>query len=280
MSPRIRSYSTVPGFFVQDNPDVDPIVIGAVPPRFGLIDDSKDRWYNLRRKITRMNEDADNQTSHKVLILGRHGEGFHNIGEAKYGTKAWDNYWSKLNGDGEIIWGPDPKLTTLGEEQARIVNQEWKNELSFGLSVPASRYCSPLTRATRTCLLTFDGLPTSAEHPVVIVENCREEYGEHTCDKRNSKSWISAHLPDFVFEEGFTEEDEIWTANERETHAHAASRAKTTLDMIFDSDDNDFISITAHGGIINGLLTAVGRKRYALTTGGVLPLVVKSTSLQ
>lgn len=64
----------------------------------------------------------------------------------------------------------DPKLTTLGEEQARIVNQEWKNELSFGLSVPASRYCSPLTRATRTCLLTFDGLPTSAEHPVVIVE--------------------------------------------------------------------------------------------------------------
>lgn len=64
----------------------------------------------------------------------------------------------------------DPKLTTLGEEQARTVNQEWKNELSFGLSVPASRYCSPLTRATRTCLLTFDGLPTSAEHPVVIVE--------------------------------------------------------------------------------------------------------------
>lgn len=35
------------------------------------------------------------------------------------------------------------------------------------------------------------------------------------------------------------------------------------------------ISITAHGGIINGLLTAVGRKRYALTTGGLPPFPMR-----
>ncbi|KAJ3796596.1 histidine phosphatase superfamily [Lentinula aff. detonsa] len=272
----LRSYSIVSGFFIQDHLDADPALIGAVPPRFGLIDGSDDRWSNLSQKIQRMNE-ADDQTSYKLFILGRHGEGFHNVGEAKYGTKAWDDYWSKLNGDGELIWGPDPKLTSLGEEQARIVNQEWRNESKYGLSVPPSRYCSPLTRATKTCLLTFDGLPTSANHPVVIVENCREEYGEHTCDKRNTRTWVSTYFPEFVFEEDFTEGDELWTANERETHLQVTIRAQSVLDMIFNTDDNDVISITAHGGIINGFLTAMGRKRYALPTGGVLPVVVKST---
>jgi hypothetical protein len=28
--------------------------------------------------------------SYKVLFLGRHGQGWHNVAEAKYGTKAWD----------------------------------------------------------------------------------------------------------------------------------------------------------------------------------------------
>ena len=28
--------------------------------------------------------------SYKVLFLGRHGQGWHNVAETKYGTKAWD----------------------------------------------------------------------------------------------------------------------------------------------------------------------------------------------
>jgi len=190
---------------------------------------------------------------------------------SRLGTSS--SYWSKLNGDGEIVWGPDPKLTTLGEEQAQSVNREWKIESKYGLSVPPTRLVSPMTRAMQTCRLTFNGVRT--ESTVVIVENCREEYGEHTCDKRRSKTWISTTYPEFIFEEGFTEEDELWTT-ERESHAHCATRAKSVLDMIFDTDKNDFISIIAHGGIINGFLATTGRMRYALPTGGVLPLVIKS----
>jgi len=268
-----RSYSTVPGFFVQDDLDADPSAIGAVPPRFGLKDNSQDRWNKLHEKVRRLNVEADSQTSYKLFLFGRHGEGSHNVGEAKYGTPAWDAYWSKLNGDGELVWGPDPKLTALGEEQARTVNREWKHESKYGLSVPPSGLVSPLTRAIHTCRLTFDGLP--GDHAVVIVENCREEYGEHTCDKRNSRTWIATHFPEFVFEEGFTEEDQLWT-EERETQENCASRARSVLDMIFDTDRNDYISIIAHGGIINGFLTTMDRTRYALPTGGVLPLVVKS----
>lgn len=40
------------------------------------------------------------------------------------------------------------------------------------------------------------------------------------------------------------------------------------------------IGITAHGGFINGFLTAVGRVHYALPTGGVLPVVVKCTTVR
>ncbi|KIK63609.1 hypothetical protein GYMLUDRAFT_196337 [Collybiopsis luxurians FD-317 M1] len=269
-----RLYTTVPQFFVQDDPDADPNTIGAVPPRFGLKDTSNDRWHNLYKEIRRLNVEAGDQTSYKLFFLGRHGQGFHNVGEAKYGTKAWDDYWSKLNGDGEIVWGPDPQLTALGEEQAQIASQEWKNESEFGLSVPPTRYCSPMTRAMKTYLITFG---KTTESPAIIVENFREEYGEHTCDKRNSRSWISTHFPDLVFEDGFEEDDPLWKADERESHEHVTLRAKSVLDVIFDTNKNEAISVTAHGGVINGFLTALGRKRYALPTGGVLPVVVKST---
>lgn len=62
----------------------------------------------------------------------------------------------------------DPKLTALGEEQARIVNREWKHESKYGLSVPPSRIVSPMNRAMHTCRITFDGLP--GDHSVDIVE--------------------------------------------------------------------------------------------------------------
>lgn len=42
----------------------------------------------------------------------------------------------------------------------------------------------------------------------------------------------------------------------------------STLAIVTDDSSAD-VSITAHGGIINGLLNATGRARYALPTGGV-----------
>ena len=40
-----------------------------------------------------MNDLPDSDKSnvqYKVLFLGRHGEGVHNVAERRYGTKAWD----------------------------------------------------------------------------------------------------------------------------------------------------------------------------------------------
>lgn len=69
---------------------------------FGLIDESDNRWQQLRDEVIRLNDEAEKGTSHKVFFLGRHGEGFHNVAERRYGTPEWDRFWSKQNGDDDL----------------------------------------------------------------------------------------------------------------------------------------------------------------------------------
>ena len=66
------------------------------------------------------------------------------------------SHWSKLNGDGEIVWGPDPLLTHLGELQAEEAHEAWKKELPHGVPLPEKFFSSPLKRALDTWKITFD----------------------------------------------------------------------------------------------------------------------------
>ncbi|KAF9779230.1 phosphoglycerate mutase [Thelephora terrestris] len=237
------TYAYIPGFFAQDDPQADPNAIGALPDRFGLLDSSPGHWQKFRFNITALNLEGEPEDSVKVFFLGRHGEGFHNFAEAKYGTPAWDDYWSKLDGDGTIVWGPDALLTPLGVQQAEAAHNKWLDEIPSGIPVPTVFYSSPLTRASRTLEITWNDitLPNKTHashlhpsHKVVIAENCREVYGVHTCDKRHPKSWIAQSFPSFTFERGFTEEDELWTPDNRETDEHVDARALSILDHIWD----------------------------------------------
>ncbi|KAG7443233.1 phosphoglycerate mutase-like protein [Guyanagaster necrorhizus] len=266
-------YEVVSGFFAQDMVDADPVAIGAVPPRFGLLDASPERWKTFKSVVEKLNNDSVCDASYKVFFLGRHGQGYHNAAESKYGTQAWDDYWSKLDGDGELTWGPDPLLTPLGESQAADARNEWEAELLHGIPLPEKAFSSPLQRAMRTYLLTFDGIAVASKP--LVLENCREEYGIHTCDKRHPRSWIQLHYPQFLVEDGFSEQDVLWKPDARETKTEVKTRAKNILDRIFTLDSSTYISITAHGGIINGLLACIGRDIYSLPTGGVLPVVIK-----
>lgn len=226
-----------------------------------------------------MNSTCSESISYKVLFLGRHGEGSHNVAEFKYGTKAWDEKWALLNGDGELTWGPDPRLTAIGEEQARSAHAAWEREIHRGVPIPQKYYCSPLTRAIRTLELTFvDVLP--AHIKPLIVENCREDIGEHTCDKRRTRTELHSDFPGFAFEEGLEEEDVLWSP-ERETEESVESRAKLFLDRVFENDrDDDYISVTAHCGWINALLRVIGQGNYSLPTGGLIVVIVKSMLLE
>ncbi|KAF7366032.1 F-box domain-containing protein [Mycena venus] len=268
-----------------------------VPARFGLLDSSPARWFTLTTKLRELNASAGAGAAYKLIFFGRHGQGYHNMAEDKYGTEAWNDYWGMLYGDGGAHLGPcvisshnsafwllrrltvitaDPELSGIGKAQAADANETWKAERAAGIPLPERLYCSPMTRAMQTNVITFDGVSDTC---VVVLENCREEYGWHTCNKRNTRTYIRTAFPKFEIEDGFTEKDELWEVETQETKTRAAARARTVLDRIF-RDDKDvlFVSITTHGGIIHGFLHAMGRPIYQLPTGGVLPVVVKATN--
>lgn len=186
-------------------------------------------------------------------------------------------YWSKLNGDGEIVWGrvyslhfmsssprltlADPKLTSRGIEQARTIHDTWITEANYGLPPPHNRYTSPLTRALHTASIIFSDVfvkyPNSiyifevsfsnleATYLIKLRQNCREQIGIHTCDKRDSRSYISSAFPDFEIDSSLSEEDELWKADVRETDADVSVRAKAVLDHVFHNFTDATCAFTA-----------------------------------
>ena len=71
------------------------------------------------------------------------------MADAKY-TPHWTNQRARENGDGEIVWGPDPFLTPLGEEQAKEEGICWNLAIQNGLRLPSIRWISPFRRAIQT----------------------------------------------------------------------------------------------------------------------------------
>jgi broad specificity phosphatase PhoE len=143
-----------------------------------------------------------------------------------------------------------------------------------------SYYSSPLTRCVQTAQTTFGNLTFPPTHPFepVIKEYFRESMTIHTCDHRSTKTEIQAMAPNFRFEDGFTEEDELWRGEkgEAETKQGQASRNKAVLDDVFTNDDNTWLSISAHSGEIASLLSVLGHREFRLATGQVIPVLVKA----
>lgn len=67
----------------------------------------------------------------------------------------------------------DALLTPLGETQASEARNVWQEERIAGLPAPDAIYCSPLTRALRTCEITFSGVVSFKERQPVILEVVR-----------------------------------------------------------------------------------------------------------
>lgn len=51
---------------------------------------SPTQWQRLAHQIETLNRESGPEVSYKLLFLGRHGEGIHNVAERRYGTAAWD----------------------------------------------------------------------------------------------------------------------------------------------------------------------------------------------
>ncbi|CEJ56085.1 hypothetical protein PMG11_02308 [Penicillium brasilianum] len=279
-------FSTVSGYFLQDEPSTDPDTFDYSSQNFGLITKEYDseiansheiQWQRFTEHITHLNETANPQTKYKVLFLGRHGEGVHNVAERRYGTKAWDEYWSLLDGDEYGTW-LDAHLTEVGISQAQTAHDTWAQQSESGIPAPQSYYVSPLHRCCQTAQVTFEGLDMPLTNPFqpLVKELLRETMGEHTCDRRSTKSAIAAEFPRYRFEPGFTEEDELWDPKVREADEHRDRRLLDLLNDIFATDENVFLSLTAHSGAITSILEVIGHRRFPLATGAVIPVVVKA----
>ncbi|KAH7383837.1 histidine phosphatase superfamily [Pyrenochaeta sp. MPI-SDFR-AT-0127] len=279
-------YTIQKGYFQQSEDSTDDKEFDFRKSNFGLIDRKYDTdgstadqelWPRFEKYVRTLDKNAKEHESFKVLFLGRHGQGWHNVAEAKYGTAAWDCYWSALDGADGIRWA-DALLTSTGQEQAKDVRALWKEQLPRGIPPPETYYVSPLTRTIETADLSFKelDLPKDKPYKPFIKELLREALGVHTCDRRSTKSHIEKTFPHVTFEEGFSEEDVLWEADYREPRTARRYRLAQLLDDVFATDEKVFLSLTAHSGAIGSILEAIGHRTFALETGGFIPVFVKA----
>lgn len=231
------------------------------------------------KHIDHLGSSAPSGTSYKLIINGRHGEGHHNVAEALHGTEAWDEYWSKLDGDGAVRW-VDSRLTEVGRQQALGANWCLRHQFEVEkMPAPERYYVSPLYRCLQTAQLTYSGLDLPKDRPFtpLVKEMLREVMGEHTCDRRSSRAVIHEAFPDWPIEQGFREDDVLWQVDHRETHAEHDVRTLALLDDVFQHDSSTVVSFTSHSGSIASLLRVLGHREFKLQTGALIPLVVKAT---
>ncbi|EEA26015.1 putative phosphoglycerate mutase pmu1 [Talaromyces marneffei ATCC 18224] len=298
------NYTTVTGYFLQDDPSTNPSTFVYYQEDFGLINRTytgqgkahgRSQWQKFYQELKRMNRESPENVQYKVFFFGRHGEGYHNAAESFYGTPAWNCYWAEVNGNGTATWN-DPALTPNGISQAQIAHKYWQTLIDEEkIHTPDAYYVSPLTRCLQTVDITFSGLDMphpSAEFKPIVKELLREGISIHTCDNRRSKTYIRNLYPEWTIEEGFTENDEYWNGISEETSSSQAIRSKKALDQIFtelnnveESDcepagDNLFVSVTSHSGEISSLLSVLGHRPFRLATGAVIPVLVRAETMK
>lgn len=241
----------------------------------------KTQWQKFANYVNTLNKESGDDVTYKLLWMGRHGEGYHNAAETFYGTPAWNCYWSELEGNGTVRWD-DALLTEAGIAQAEKANKFWKYELeNQRIPAPQSYYSSPLRRCLYTANITFSGLDLPEDRPFVptIKEFFREGISIHTCDRRSNKTTIAGLVPTWKFEPGFPEQDPYWTGVLGEDSSSQDARSKIVLDEVFSEDDNTWLSITAHSGEIASILRTLGHRTFSLSTGQIIPVLVKAQKL-
>ncbi|KAI3391482.1 hypothetical protein diail_7313 [Diaporthe ilicicola] len=275
-------FTAVTGFFEHDDEPEGPQFRATTRKGLGLLnrtystDDSLDNrrtktsWDRFVRYLDHLNKDGPGK--YKLFCVLRHGEGEHNVKEAQ-------KHWARLDGDDTSIWF-DAHLSDKGRAQAKAINDFLKtSSREDNLPLPARHYTSPLARCLETSRLAFSGLDSNAsdESPVFVVkENLRERLGVHTCDRRRSRKWIHEQYPDYVIEDGFSEEDELWRPDHRESSDEHVVRIKTLLTGIFENDSSTVISLTAHSGAIRALYEAIGHKEVWVGAGAMVPVLIRS----
>lgn len=293
------NFSTPTSYFLPSLESTNPAAFDPTTSNFGLIPRSYDSdeserkheeegltdWQRFNRHLSILNTQAPDGTFYYVLFLARHGQGYHNLAEAFYGTLPWDCYWAELSGDpdSDIIW-EDARLSKLGQSQAREHSKFWAKQLDEEkMPAPKRWYVSPMDRACKTLEITFEPLAKAGKvqgWKPIVKELLRETNGIHTCDRRSPRSVITSRYPEYVIEDGFTEQDELWDPVYREADDAHTYRAALLLDDILSNlpgkEHESFISFTVHGGMINAILRAIGHRQFQVKVGSAIAVLLKA----
>lgn len=113
-----------------------------------------------------------------------------------------------------------------------------------------------------------------------MAQLLREALGVHTCDRRNSASHLLKEFGHITLEPNFSEQDVLWQADYREPRSARQYRLSRLLDDLFAHDKGVFLSLTSHSGAIGSILAAIGHRRFALQTGGVIPVLVQARRVE
>merc|ERR1711939_168036 len=295
-------YTTLRGYFLQDDPQTKAQTFDFMKTNFGLVQRPYDSdeslpnkgrgmtpWQRFENHVTSLNHAAkqkrhgSEQGSHvryKLLFLGRHGNGYHNIAERYYGNEAWDCHFSALDGDPDdiMVWS-DAHLSKEGRRQAAEVNDFWKAQIKEEkMSLPQAYVVSPLDRALQTAEITFQGLVDKFQP--TVMERLREGTGIHTCDRRSTVSYVRGRYPEYITTKDplLTETDEFWDADLREPDDALTARLGKLFDQLMQSGEfreAETISFTSHSGAIGAILRVLGHRPFSLGTGSVIPVLVK-----
>ncbi|KAF7521195.1 hypothetical protein G7054_g12516 [Neopestalotiopsis clavispora] len=240
-------------------------------------DGTKASWPAFAEHVKDLNKNAPDGVTYKVVFVTRHGQGYHNVQEAKVGTKEWEGHWALLDGDGTVTWA-DADLTEKGQQQAVETGRIWA-ELIRERDMPfPALYCSPLQRCLKTSRIIYQDLAASRGLPYqpLVKELLREQMGKHTCDRRSPKSWIRDNFPECVFEDGFAEADELFRPDVRETDAEGIAREHTVLEDIFAHEPADFLALTMHSAASRFLMEAIGHEVVWLAPAASIVFLIKA----
>ena len=138
----------------------------------------------------------------------------------------------------------DPVLTQLGQEQASFAAKALDH-------APVERILvSPLQRTLQTAHLAL-AVSLAKGVPIVAVEEAREQFGQHTPDRRRRTAEAADQFPTVDFSR-IASEDTLWTAT-RESKADLCARAQQLIKVLFEFPEQN-IAIVTHSSLILALL--------------------------
>jgi len=156
----------------------------------------------------------------KTINFIQNGQGFHNLMADLFTSqgRTWKQFENSPDYPYMMPEVMDPPLTQKGRNQAIFLQSQTRALESQAELI----ILSPLCRALQTGVIAFQHL--LGKSAFVSHEGTREETGIHVCDKRRPTSQQEAEFSLVDFSLLDTEDDLIFSENQRESKAASAER--------------------------------------------------------